>query len=426
MGFIIPTGFDRGDGVTNLPSQPQNDPGAAGTFGTPTPNSARIKTFGGATQPGQEDPDSPEIERAEQATFMHRIKTSWTTGLQLIAGLSRGVYLQDSGQLQSPGTVTRVLSARLKSLRGDNAEVSVIAESISFDTPPEEFQDVPVDSGFDIIKHPRYGWALNPVLGDNSATIPVGNIFVSPTDLKSCLIRMIQTYRDAPFFPSADQVNGIVQSQIMSQLQVNSLNKSYITVRYKNQAFNPNPADGVIANPPMWDGLTADTPTVNAPYFLVNVPVDFNDPTNAITIAVAATKEIISKLWRGEDVPYLTGRQITWSQFFFAPVFLHPGGIIQSPVGIVNDFFMGPSQNGTDTIFDQFPLDNPQSYSQDGFPDGLLNISWLRKADEVEYQRTWFKITHTWIGLPNGSWDVDLYDVGIRPQNANDFDQLIS
>ncbi len=88
---------------------------------------------------------------------------------------------------------------------------------------------------------------------------------------------------------------------------------------------------------------------------------------------------------------------------------------------------MSPSQDGTDTIFDKLAIDNPQDYSIDGLSGGAakVNISWLRKADEVEYQRTWFKTTSIWIGAPIGSWDLQLYSGGNRPQNANDFVQMI-
>ena len=67
---------------------------------------------------------------------------------------------------------------------------------------------------------------------------------------------------------------------------------------------------------------------------------------------------------------------------------------------------------------------NPQCYSTDGTTLGDLDISWLRKADEVVYERTWFKVTRTWIGAPIGKWDSDLYNQNDRPQNANDFNQL--
>jgi hypothetical protein len=169
-----------------------------------------------------------------------------------------------------------------------------------------------------------------------------------------------------------------------------------------------------------------DLPEGNYNYAIINVPVDLSSNTDPIAIAVAATKEIISKLWRQEDTPYLTGFQIIWKQYFFRPVFLNPGGYIENPVGIVPDFFISPSQDGSDTIFDQMAQFNPQSYSSDGTSTGAVNISWLRKSDEEEYQRTWFAVPHVWLGSPIGSWDADLYTQGNRPQNASQFDQLIA
>src|SRR6185312_7988622 len=148
---VFPTGFDWGDGVTNLPIQPLGS-GGFGKFGTPTPASAlTIALPAGATsQPAEENPDSPEIERAEQATIMHVVKMSWTDGVALITGLGRGTFLQDSF-----GNITRVLSSRIKKNRGNQCEVTIVAESISFDTPPDDFQIDPIDLGLNIIKHPR-------------------------------------------------------------------------------------------------------------------------------------------------------------------------------------------------------------------------------------------------------------------------------
>ena len=191
-------------------------------------------------------------------------------------------------------------------------------------------------------------------------------------------------------------------------------------------------------------------PPGNYNYALLQVPVDLSSPTDTVAIAVAATKEIISKIWRQEDTPYLTAYQVTWAQYFFTPVYMNPGAYIENPVGIVPSYFfepnavsnsfpqgdlestfgnldtVGPVTPGNPTIFDKLAKLNPQDYSVDGTSTGAVNISWLRKSDEVEFQRTWFKYTHTWVGSPIGTWDKDIYTQGPRPQNANDFDPLIA
>lgn len=411
--FWLPTGFDRADGVTPLPSQPKGSGGGGQVVGSPTPTDAVLissNSNDGETITTEEMPDSPEIERAEQATFLHRFRTSWDAALGYIVGLGRGTFLQDSF-----GNVWRILNSHIQHLKGTAAEVSIAAESISFDSPPDEFQCVPVELGIDIIKHPRYSWALSPIASDNTTSVTVGDTAIFYTDIKQSIVRAIQSYRDSPFYPNADNVNGLIQNNVLSQIRNGKLN-----VYYPNTAFAAG-ADTV--DPVPWDGLTAHKPTVNCVYFIVTVPVDLANPDDPITIAIAAAKEIISKLWRQEDTPYMTGYEITWSQYFFAPYFLNPGAYIENPVGIVPDYFLSPSQDGSDTIFDKFGTDNPQDYSNDGTSDGDVTISWLRKADEVDFQRTWFKVTHKWIGSPFGFWDSDLYTDQAGPQNANDFNQ---
>lgn len=410
----FPTGFDRGDGVSNLPTQPQLSDGTPAPFGTPTPVDAlkQANPGGSASQPPQEDKESPEIERAEQATIMHKLKMAWQDGVNLVTGIGRGTFLEDSS-----GNVTRVLSSRLVSKPYNQSEVTIVAESISFDSPPDEFQISPIDLGLDIIKNPRYSWALAPVSSDNSNTTTVGDTVVNFTAIKSSLIRIIQAYRDSPFFPSGDQVNGLIQNNIVNQLQ-----NGTIDVQIPIAGYDPGVALDV---PPRWDGVIDDLPPGNYAYAIVSVPVNLADPTDPLAIAIAAATEIITKLWRQEDTPYLTGYQVTLSQYFFAPQFLNPGGFIQSPVGIVPDYFLSPSQDGSDSIFGQMASINPQSYSDTGLADGSVNISWLRKSDEVEYQRTWFRVTSTWIGSPIGNWDFQIYSQNNRPQNANDYDTLI-
>ncbi len=441
---IFPTGFDWGDGKTALPNQPLGS-GGFGFFGTPTPDDALIVTLppGATTQPAQENADSPEIERAEQATVVHVFKMGWTQGTALITGLGRGTFLQDSF-----GNITRVLSSKIRKMRGNQCEITVVAESISFDTPPDDYQVDPIDLGLDLIKHPRYSWALAPVPADQNPpnTITVGDTVVNYVSIKSAIIRLIQAYRDSPFFPSADQVNGLIQNNIMSQLSDGNL-----SLQVPNPSFDPNPSDGKIDSPPNWDGTNANKPPGNYPYAIISVPVDLTNPSDPLAIAMAAAKEIISKLWRQEDTPYLTGWQIRWTQYFFAPTYLNPGGYIENPINVVPSYFMSVPAPGDfplglargdvqspftnqdtiapfasgNTIFDHITAINPQSYATDGLIGGPLNISWLRKSDEYVYQRTWFAVTHTWIGSPIGSWDKDIYTQLDRPQNANQFDQLI-
>jgi len=407
MAFWIPTGFDRADGVTGLPAQPKGDNSGNRTCGTPNPYGGLL-TFGENGQV-EEEVDSPEIERAEQATFQHRLKASWATCVNLITFLGRGTFLKDSF-----GNTWRVLSSKIQSARGGRGTLSITAESISFDNPPDDFQMIPVELGIDILKHPRYSWALSPTAGDAGTRFVVGDTTVYLSDIKESIIRMIQTYTDSPVFPSAQYVNGLVQSSILSQIS----NKK-IQIHYPNNSYDPSKK---AADPATWDGLNAHKPTVNCQYFLIPITVDASS-SNAINIAISAAKEVISKLWRQEDTPYVVGFQVTWTQYFFAPVYLNPGGYQENPWGIVPAYFLSPSQDGSNSIFDNIAYINPQCYSSDRTTGGALQISWLRKSDEIEYQRTWFKVTHTWIGSPIGHWDNDLFKgFGQNgPQNANWF-----
>ena len=407
MAFWIPTGFDRADGVTALPSQPKGSSAGNRTSGTPNPY-GQMLTLGENGQV-EEEVDSPEIERAEQATFQHRLKASWDTCVNLITFLGRGTFLKDSF-----GNTWRVLSSKIQSARGGRGTLSVTAESISFDNPPDDFQMIPVDLGIDILKHPRYSWALSPTAEDSGISTVVGDTTIYYSDIKESIIRMIQSYRDAPQFPSAQYVNGLIQSNILSQIK-----NGKIQIHYPNSSYNPGATP---LTPLPWDGVTAHKPAGNMPFYLIGIPVS-SSPNDAINIAIAAAKEVISKLWKQEDNPYVVGFQLTWTQYFFAPVYLNPGGYQENPWGIVPAYFLSPSQDGSNSIFDNIAYINPQCYSNDRTTGGSLSISWLRKSDEIEYQRTWFKVTHTWIGSPIGHWDNDLFKgLGQNgPQNASWF-----
>ena len=413
-GIVIPVGTNRGDGITVLPVQPVGQSGVPTVFGTPIPAGDLSVSSNAGNYSIEEKKDSPTFERAEQATVQHSLSlVSYENGLSYMDWLGRGQFVKDTY-----GNVWRILSSSLKKdFLGNAATLSYTAESISFDSPPDEFNDQPVELGIDIIKHPRYSWALTPVANDQTTSATVGDTEISYTSVKSTIIRMIQTYRDSPVFPSADQINGLFHDQIIGQIH-----SGKIDIQVPVDGYDP---DITLDPPPRWNGVIDDLPDGNYASAIVSVPVNLANPADPIAIAIAAAKEIISKIWRQEDTPYITGRQVTWTQYFFRPVYLNPGGYIENPVGIIPDYFMSPDQDGTSTVYDQFAFLNPQSYADTGLSDGNVDISWLRKADEVQYERTWFKITRTWIGSPIGHWDADLYTQGPRPQIATDFDQLI-
>ena len=139
---VITSGLDWASGVGGLP-------------GVSTPASAVtvLNARGNTTFVLDEMPDSPEIERAEQATIRHSFKVDWATGLVLISAFGRGAIMVDSG-----GNVTKILSTSLKRMRSGimQAEFTVIAEGLSFDNPPDEFSVDAHDQQPALEKHPRY------------------------------------------------------------------------------------------------------------------------------------------------------------------------------------------------------------------------------------------------------------------------------
>lgn len=432
MSFIVPVGPDRADGVTKLPPSPQGAAGTPAPLGTPTP--AGVVFSQSSAGPGtitiEERPDGTDIERAEQATFQKKLVMGYQAAVSLLGSMGRGTFLADSGSGFGVQTVWRILSSRIRSLKGNLAELSYTAESISFDSPPDDFNIVPVELGLDILKHPRYAIPLSPVVGDSGTYTTVGDTDITFVQVKTSIIRLIQAYRDAPFFPSANNINGLIQNNILDQLTTDSNNKTHIDVQVPNVGFDPSQpptpanADGSF-NPPHWDGKLSDIPEGNSPYWIVTAPVDLSSPSDPIAIAMAAAKELISKLWRGEDTPLSVGWEIEWDQYVFKPVYLDGGGYIQDPFGIVPDYFMDPNQNGSSNIFKNLSSLNPQMFSADGTIGGPLNISWLRMPDSMEYQRTWFKIKRRWRGTTLGGWDFDLYNQEPRPTLATQYEQLI-
>jgi hypothetical protein len=367
--WILPIGINRGDGVTVLPAQPEGSGGSGATVGTPDPD-GDLFVFSSSGNPDlEQDVNNPEIERAEQATFQNVLRGGWDIALSYLSVLSRGTFIEDTAQ-----NVWRILSSKIKIMAGGMAELSIVGESISFDTPPDEFSIDAVELGINIIKHPRYFPFLNPstsnpVDGSNDYTTNVG---VAPNtatvaQIKSAIIRAIQTYVDSPFQPSANAINGLIQNSV-----VNSIATSNVYVGLSGQQINVS-------------------------------------DSNVCAYAIAAAGEIVQKLWKQEDSPYLPAWEITWVQYTFAPEYLDPGAYSASPIGFVPDYFISPTQDGTTTIFDQFAVLNPQAFSSDGTDTGTTQISWLKKADTQEFQRTWFRTVHRWVGSAIGTWDPQIF-----------------
>lgn len=356
---ILPSGFDRADGED-------------GRLGTATPAGAIEIDTGGDYSEGtaqvEEMPDSPTIERAEQATITHTWRINdWQVAKDTIEFYGRGRIWTDSD-----GRLTKVLSSTLQHEKGGTAILTVVSEGISFDSPPDHFSCIPIELGINIIKHPRYFYSFFGANGTEEVT-------------NQMVIRMLQNYFDNP--------SAAYRDALTQQLKASE----------------------------DWVGTSADP----NPYGAVNEAGLFvwNDDTVLIPgtkLAKRAAEEIVQKYWRNSETPYLIGREIRYAQYFWLPQPLNPGGYIEDPIteGGLPDYFW---ETEFGTIFSSDADFNPQCYSDTGDPGGTTNISWLRKADEVEFERTWFRITKTWMGSAVGFWDPELYSSSHRPHVPSDY-----
>lgn len=429
----------------NLPQGIDWADGLSGRIGTPSGDSVKVQSYNGASSTSgvqiEEDHDSPTLERAEQATCVHTYRMPYEEALNRIAIYGRGTLVTDS-----TGNIYRVLSSSLKRMgkEGNQASLSITAESLSYDQPPDEFQITPVKLGVDIMKNPRYFYALMPT---NQIPDYIGALDTdAQAQAKQCIIRAIQAYRENPFIPTANNINGMT-GLLHDNIAMNlSSGKFLITNKNPNYesgypATEPDPVGTVYADNPtdtypsgapyplaVTDFTTADQP--NPVFYYQQVDSNSSDPNNKVALAMAAAKEIIGKLWRMEDSPMLNGWEITWTEYYFRPPPLNGGAYVENPIDAVPplpDYFYSTAYppNAIETIFDEMASQNAQCYSSNGLWSGETSISWLRDADSIEYQRTWFRVTRKWLGAPIGAWDADIYSGGERPSSVGDYRNLI-
>jgi hypothetical protein len=448
--FVIPVGWDSADGVTLLPAQPYQSGGTPLIVGTPLPT-AQVEIFGGYNDGTflEEQPGSPRIERAEQCTCEHTIELAKSDAITLFANLPRGTIVSDTG-----ANIWRVLSCDYTRTNDLHCSLHYVMESLSFDTPPDDFEINDVSLDLFIIKHPRYWRWLCPYSGDTTAIQLGDSAQSSIAQIKEALIRIVQNYIESPFYPSQNLTQNYLQSNI-----IDGLNNGTFQIPVKNPIFQPGSTN---VQPVTWDGNAASIPSrgnPNCPYYLVPVTkawLDDDPDIGPIHMAMAAAQELITKLWRQEDTPYIPAYEIVWTQRFFQPVYLNPGAYPEDPRDVVPSYFMGAPQsdfsnigsiprgqqgevgpidqyfNGdsvaaagseNDSILDQLVAINPQLFSSDGTASGNLVISSLRTSDSYHYERTWFATVHKWKVACVGKWDKDLYlEYGASaPQSVSDF-----
>lgn len=162
---------------------------------------------------------------------------------------------------------------------------------------------------------------------------------------------------------------------------------------------------------------------------LTQIDTDFPPPdpvTNPRTDKNACAHELANKLMRGEETFYLPGFRVSWTRYFALPQLMNPGGYIEDPVdGGLPSYFWSNDQTPTGNNIFEFLA---ASVAPQFFTSG---ISWLRLSDTQEYSRTWFRITHSWLGGPAGGnnvngfyffghWDTDIYSPIFNGYNVSD------
>jgi hypothetical protein len=373
----LPNGFDRADGLN-------------GRVGTPVPEGVgQIQSSAGLNYiPIEELPDSPKVERAEQATIVHQFRMSLYEAGNQIQYYGRGTILTDSA-----GNVTRVLSASFNPDGTPSGATTpymipviftIISESISFDTPPDEISCTEVELGINIIQYPRYVYAFSPIVTTD------GNWFTNRI-LNQDVVRCLQNYFE----------------------NTTSSYRDALIFQLKASLGSPGSLDGngnIVHALKVNGTLTSDGSTT---YSIV--------PIAGTDLAKNAAIEIIQKYWRNEETPYVVGYEIEWNAYYFRPQYINPGGYVENPIYQATpqlpDYFWSPNDPPDDagTIFDKLGTYNPQCYSITGLAGGASSISWLRKSDRWILQRTWFKWTRRWIGSPVGFWDPDLFNSNNAP-----------
>jgi hypothetical protein len=356
----VPIGYDRADGAPRL--------------GTATPETAiEFESGAGASIPFEEKPESPTIERGDQHTSLHRFTMGWSEAKWRLQQLYRGqVYTDDAlvDEYDDEPGYWRVLSARATHGEGETGELEVVSEKLFSDMPFDEFGIEPVDLGLNILKHPRYLYALSAMEEPDPA------IRKAKAEANHQVIRRLQDYINNVSSPLRDSLIWQLSESITSpEAYTSSVSKTNATT-----------------------GLKLYTLT-------------------GTNLAKRAAMEIVNKIWMGEESPYLAGYQLTWSKYYSMPQQLHPGGRIEDPItesspAIPEDFLY--DEYG-ESVFTAMAYVNPQGYSNDGTRGGTTSLSWLRKADSFRFVRTMFVVTRTWIGAPVGFWDTHLFTGGERP-----------
>ncbi|MDE2100801.1 MAG: hypothetical protein KGL39_26380 [Patescibacteria group bacterium] len=444
----VPVGTNFADGVMVLPAI--GGASYPSIVGTPLPTAdLQTWTIHGKNVTGiEEPPPYPIFERAEQATCQHKVLLSRGDALFFQGILGRGLVVTDTY-----GQVWKVLSSKSERSTHGMAWLEYVMESISFDSPPDDFSITPMSLDLNIIKHPRYAWALSPYVSDNSTYVTVGDTQIFYTQVKESIIRGIQNYIESPMYPTTNIIGGYFQDNVLAMCKDGKIVVSIPNPNY----VAPNGYSGP-ALESTWDGKNSSLANISTSVrtLKVTAPADLSNPSNPIAIGLAAANELLTKLWRGEDTPYVPGYLMSWTQRFYHPIYINGGAYIEDPRNVVPYYFLNPATStgsfvprgnqgsfgpvptvfgsnsdtwaaggsGSSTIFDALRYINPQCFTTNGIYGGPLSFSALRMADRYRYDRTIFEVQHQWQIAPVGRWDSDLFTKLNRPQLATDFGLL--
>ncbi len=126
--------------------------------------------------------------------------------------------------------------------------------------------------------------------------------------------------------------------------------------------------------------------------------------------------ELLYKKQKGEDSFYLSGFKIIYSKYYWSPIDINPGGYIENPFNYIPAQFWSNPSAGVNNIFERVALANANLYpNQNSALTPPYGLSWLRQTDTLHRQRTWYKVTSTWIGAPLATWDAEWYSPTLQP-----------
>lgn len=132
----------------------------------------------------------------------------------------------------------------------------------------------------------------------------------------------------------------------------------------------------------------------------------------------AQAMELLLKKQKGEETFYLSGYKITYSQYFWGPQFLNPGGYMEDPFKVIPAYYWSTTnsdEEDNNNIFAYTTSHNMNIYPNTTLTGPPYGLSWLREEDKFSWVRTWFKKTCTWTGATLGTWDNELYSPTPQP-----------